>query len=136
MHSSVVKLNIALLLYGVKQSTCDKLQRVQDEAARLINNSRLSVSDQTYLDLHWLKIKQRVVFKLLLLVHKYFIGNAASYFSELLLIKDSLKRLLYISFMNTAPGRKAFSSHMLPLGYGIDSLRMYAYKMILASSKL
>jgi hypothetical protein len=97
------------LIYGVKQSTFDKLQRVQNEAARLISNSRLSVSDQTYLDLHWLKIEQRVVFKLLLLVHKYFIGNAASYFSELLLIKDSLKRLLYISFMNTAPGRRAFS---------------------------
>ena len=97
------------MLYSVKQSTFDKLQRVQDEAAKLINRSCFSLSDQTFLDLHWLKIEQRVVFKFLLLVHKFFIGNAASYFSELLLVKNSSKRLLYITFMNTAAGRRAFS---------------------------
>ena len=82
---------------------------MQDQAARLVINWQSSVTDQTFHDLHWLKIEERVVFKLLLLVHKYFVGNAATYFSELLLIKDTDKRLLYISFNNTAPGRRAFS---------------------------
>ena len=98
-----------VILYGLKQSTLNKLQSVQNEAARLINSNFISISDQTFQELHWLKIKERIVFKILLLVHKYFVGNAASYFSDLLLVKNSSKRLLHICFMDTVSGRRAFS---------------------------
>ena len=97
------------ILYGIKQTTLDKLQRVQDQAARLIDNRTISITNQTFRDLHWLKIEERVVFKFMLLVHNYFVGKAAAYFTEMLLIKDASKRLLHISFMNTVPGRRTFS---------------------------
>ena len=75
----------------------------------MIINRQCSITDDTFHNLHWLKIEERVVFKFLLLVHKHFMGNAAAYFSDLLLIKDTTKRLLYITFLNTVPGRRAFS---------------------------
>ena len=35
--------------------------------------------------------------------------NSPMYFNELLIVKDSSKRLLYNCFMNTVTGRRAFS---------------------------
>ena len=53
-------------------------------------------------------IKQRICFKLLLLVHKFFIGLAPQYLSEILLIKCENERLLHLKFMNTASGKRSF----------------------------
>ena len=47
-------------------------------------------------------------FKLLLLVHKFFIGLAPQYFREMLLIKCEKERLLHLKFMNTASGKRSF----------------------------
>ena len=66
------------------------------------------VSDEIFVDLHWLKVEERIVFQLLLFVHKFFVDNTPSYFAELLLVRDYSKRLLYCCFMNTVPGRRAF----------------------------
>ena len=91
------------ILYGVKMSTLTKLQAVQSEAAKIVClvPAGSSISDQSYKNLHWLKVKEQFVFKMLLLVHKFLIGKTASYFSDLLLVKCSTKRLLYTNFMNT-----------------------------------
>ena len=99
------------VIYGIKSSSLRKLQSVQNEAARIVSRSMVSgsVSDSVFHDLHWLKVKERIVFKLLLLVHKYFIGKSPMYFDEILIVKDSHKRLLYVNFKNTLPGRRAFT---------------------------
>ena len=47
-------------------------------------------------------------FKLLLLVHKFFIGLAPQYFCEILLVKCDTERLLYLKFMNTTSGKRSF----------------------------
>ena len=100
------------LLYGVKKSTLDKLQKVQNRAARVAYGLQATMHidiDSILADLHWLKIKERNIFKLLLLVHKFFIGIAPNYFAERLLVKDEQERLLYCQYMNTASGRRSFS---------------------------
>ena len=99
------------VLNGVKSTTLSKIQKVQNYAARLVCKlpARIPVTDTVLRDLHWLNIKQRIVFKLLLLVHKFFIGTSALYFRELLIVKDESERLLYLQYMNTASGRKSFS---------------------------
>ena len=99
------------ILYGVKMSTINKLQTVQTEAAKIVSHipAGSSISDQSYASLHWLKVKERIVFKMLLLTHKFFVGKAALYFADILLVKCSSKRLLYTNFMDTVSGRRAFS---------------------------
>ena len=56
----------------------------------------------------YVNIKQRIYFKLLLLVHKFFIGLAPQYFCEILLVKCDNERLLYLKFMNTTSGKRSF----------------------------
>ena len=60
------------LLYGLPRVHLNKLQRVQNAAARLISNtSRFDHITPTLINLHWLPvIKYRIDFKLLLIVFK------------------------------------------------------------------
>ena len=83
------------ILYGMNASCLNKLQRVQNYAARLVCGfpSRLLATSSLLKNLHWLTIKQRIFFKLLLLVHKFFIGLAPQYFCEILLVKCDTERL-------------------------------------------
>ena len=98
------------LLNESKSATVTKLQKVQNYAARLVKNLpvNIPVTDTVLQDLHWLSIRQRTLFKVLLLVHKFFIGAAPAYFTEILIVQDSVERLLATRFMNTTGGRKSF----------------------------
>ena len=62
------------ILFGIKASTMRKIQRVQNYAARLVcaSSSRAIDSGSLLHNLHWLNIKQRIIFKLLLLTHNFF----------------------------------------------------------------
>ena len=75
------------LLYGLSASKLQRLQRIQNIAARIA--ARCSKTESLHItpvlkSLHWLPIKQRILFKLLLLVYKSLNGIAPSYLSELL----------------------------------------------------
>ena len=78
------------LLNESKSATVTKLQKVQNYAARLVKNlpGNIPVTDTVLHDLHWLSIRQRTLFKVLLLVHKFFIGASPAYFIEILIIQD------------------------------------------------
>ena len=81
------------LLYGLPQYQINKLQNVQNAAARLI--ARLRKYDhisQTLKDLHWLPVEQRIVFKINL-THKVLNGTAPHYLQELLNRYEPLRRL-------------------------------------------
>ena len=93
------------VLYGIKSSTMLKLQAVQNKAARIVLRlpARSSVTDDMLMDLHWLKVDQRIVFKLLLLVHKFFIDSAPAYLSEQLIVINDSTRLLNIWYYNSRP---------------------------------
>ena len=76
------------LLYGMPACLINKLQRVQNAAARLITkSSRFEHINPTLYDLHWLPVRYRINFKILMIVHKCVYGNAPSYLKDLVSVK-------------------------------------------------
>lgn len=76
------------LLYGLPQVQINKLQRVQNTAARLVSNtSRFSHISPVLYQLHWLPVKYRIMFKIILITFKALEGNAPFYISSLLKLK-------------------------------------------------
>ena len=76
--------NMNAILYKLLDYQIKKLQKIQNNIARLI--LRFNRSDYiTHLlqELHWLPVPQRIVFKILLLVHKSINGNGPSYLTDL-----------------------------------------------------
>jgi len=75
------------LLYGLPQNLIDKLQRVQNSAARLVTRVRGHVHTTPVLrSLHWLPIRKRVLYKILLLTFKAIKGLAPKYIRDLVTI--------------------------------------------------
>ena len=60
-------------------------------------------------DLHWLKLDQRIIFKVLLFVHKFFMNAAPHWLSEQLIVIDIDERLLHNLYFNSASGRRSFT---------------------------
>ena len=106
------------ILYGLPDSELAKLQRIQNTAARLV--ARVKKSDHitpVLQKLHWLPVKSRIIYKILLQTYKALNGLAPSYLSELLDIyrpslnlRSSGKHLLTTKKTNTVNyGDRAFS---------------------------
>ena len=73
------------ILFGVNSYLLDKLQYVQNAAARLITRTRKFDHITPVLkDLHWLPIRKRIDFKILLLVFKALQGEAPQYIKDLI----------------------------------------------------
>ena len=73
------------LLYGLPEYQLNKLQRVRNMCARLIcNESKYCHITPLLVDLHWLPVKFRIEFKILLIVFKIFKGLAPLYLSFLI----------------------------------------------------
>ena len=94
-----------------------KLQRVQNYAARVINRTgwRDSISRQLK-ELHWLPIKERIQFKILLTVYKSLNNLAPRYLKGLLsyqnptrTLRSSQQKFLSIKRYKTQYGKRAFS---------------------------
>ena len=74
------------LLYGLPQKNINKLQRIQNMAARLISltKKRDHITPILRDKLHWLPVDQRIIFKIDLLTYKLLHGIAPQYLSDLL----------------------------------------------------
>ena len=98
------------LLYGINKCVINKYQKVQNAAARLVSKRRnhQSVSD-VLIDLHWLPIEARIVFKLLLFVYKFIHNMTPECFADMLSLRDVNLGLLYVRNYNTTQARKCFS---------------------------
>jgi hypothetical protein len=71
------------LLYKISDHLTTQLQRIQNAAARLVVGARRSDHITPVLrDLHWLPIRQRVVFKIATLVYKCLHGLAPDYLAS------------------------------------------------------
>ena len=75
------------LLHGLPQAQIDKIQRVQNTAAKLISSNRCSVLYQ----LHWLPVKYCIEFKILLFTCKAIHGMALNYICKLISQKSSTR---------------------------------------------
>ena len=68
-----------------------KVQILQNAAARLIKKiSKRSHITHVLIELHWLPIEQRIMYKTLLFVFKALNGLAPQYISELLVVKSNM----------------------------------------------
>ena len=81
------------LLYGLSEYHLNKLQRVQNMCARLIcnENKYCHITPLLIVDLHWLPVKFRTEFKILLIVFKIFRGLAPLYLRFLIISKPVSK---------------------------------------------
>ena len=89
------------LLAGAMEQKYDKLQRIQNLAARLVVRQRVAHGQTLYLmpvlqRLHWLPVRQRVIYKLCLQVFKCLHGTAPSYLLQLLHLHTRDRRLLQL----------------------------------------
>lgn len=82
------------LLFGISQYNLNRLQRIQNCAARIITGTKKYDHITPALQkLHWLPVKQRIYFKILLLTYKAIITEAPDYICELIKIKTSTRSL-------------------------------------------
>ena len=74
------------LFFGIQTELIDKMQSVQNSAARLVKGkSGFRGSTAEFIrNCHWLRIKERIVFKICLLVHKCLYGAAPKCLKEML----------------------------------------------------
>lgn len=107
------------LLYGLPACDIGKLQRIQNTAARLLAGAKRTDSASAILKkLHWLPIRERIEFKILLMIYKTQTGSAPTYISELIkkcvparTLRSSTKSLLQVPSTKTITyGQRAFSS--------------------------
>ena len=99
------------LLYGIKSDLLNKLQSVQNAAAKLIYGRRKfdHVSD-LFQDLHWLRINQRIAYKIIILVHNsLYLQTFPTPLKSLIKILNRRSMKLDIPFTNTSFGRRSFA---------------------------
>ena len=112
--------NCNSLLIGSPSFLIQKLQRIQNCAARLVTGQpKFAHVTPILKELHWLSIEQRVAFKVLLLAYKGLNGLAPKYISDMLVrytpcrvLRSSERHLLNVPKTNkkTPHGDRAFSA--------------------------
>lgn len=105
------------VLYGITDKELNRLQRVQNAAARLITgDSKFDHITPVLSELHWLPIRQRIEYKLAVLVYKCLHENAPQYLRECLIPKVSAgmrfrsakENLLEVPFRKSKIGDRDF----------------------------
>jgi len=105
------------VLHGAPPGTTHKLQRVQNNAARIVHEaSRRSHAYPLLKKLHWLPVEQRISYKLALPTFKIQQTSALAYPSQRIIAcrgTRSLRSLdiplLHVPFRRTAIGKRSFS---------------------------
>ena len=94
------------ILSGLPKKSTDRLQLVQNAAARVLTKTKMREHITPVLaSLHWLPVAFRIDFKILLLVYKALNGLAPSYLSDCLprYVPDRLLRSSYADLLDPPP---------------------------------
>ena len=123
-----------VILFGLNSSLMDKLQKVQNAAARLICKlpRRRSV-DNEIRKLHWLTVKQRCVYKILLTVFKRLNCTCPGFLSSLLVISDPETNSLEYTYYDSKQGDVPLGTQ--PQGFGMNFLWLWGKRSPQISSK-
>ena len=106
------------LLYGLPDTHIARLQRIQNSAARLVTRTRSSEHITPVLrKLHWLPVKYRITYKILILTYKCIHGAAPIYLQELIQEYKPCRKLRSSSQFNLV------STCVSTLSYGHRSFR-------------
>ena len=106
------------LLLGIPDCQINRLQRIQNNAARVVSKiKKFDHITPTLHSLHWLPVKERIHFKTMLITYKALNGKAPAYLSELLVpytparqLRSGDKHLLTVAKSNTKSfGDRTFS---------------------------
>ena len=100
------------LYMGVTNTLMQKLQNVQNCAAKLIMKRRIPAGemDKIITDFHWLKVKFRCMYKLLIIVHNCIHNRAPNEIMSLLQYADSDRTMNLREVRSSSKyGDKAFS---------------------------
>ena len=84
--------NLLSLLYNIADAKVERLQKVQNQTARI--PTRLPRRDHItpmLKQLHWLKVRERIRYKVLIVAHKSFYETAPQYLSALVTKKNDVK---------------------------------------------
>ena len=82
------------LLYGIPDKLLNRIQRIQNYAARVVLRlHKFSHITPALATLHWLPVKRRIDFKIALLVYKALNGQAPAYITDLLQPYDPPRKL-------------------------------------------
>ena len=105
------------LYYGLPSYVIKKLQRVQNCCARLVWKNHIPVNaslDNIFKELHWLRVKFRIIYKVLLMVHNCLHGKAPADISGMLnYTKFQRTKKLQETRSKSRYGDRAFS-HVAP----------------------
>ena len=97
------------LFYGLNNSCINKLQKVQNAAVRLITKKRKRESvSEALRELHWLRVEERIWYKILLITYKCISGIAPMCLRELLLPCESRRHILVTPHFGTKYGFRSF----------------------------
>ena len=110
-------------LYGLPKSMIGRLQNVQNSAAPLITRNKKSDRITPVMKrLHWLPIKQRIVYKILLITYKALNGLAPSYICDMLQpLKSTINlRSSIKGFLSVPPIKLEDHLHMLHPNFGTN----------------
>ena len=73
------------ILYNLPACTINRLQKIQNQAARILTlSARRNHITPVLQDLHWLRVNDRIIFKILILTHKAVNCVAPSYLCDLI----------------------------------------------------
>ena len=102
------------LYYGFDAKLIQQLQHIQNSACRVIFGLKCRESVTKYLQkLHWLKIEDRAIFKILLLTYKSLNGTAPTYLSNLITynhLSGSRTPSLQPNMTSSKHGHRSFKS--------------------------
>ena len=116
------------LLSGISEKSLSKLQLVQNNAARLVTlTKKLAHITPVLRRLHWLPVRSRVDFKVLLLVYKALHDKAPGYIRQMLVdykhsrqLRSGSLDLLVEPRTHLVAGNRAFSNHAPRLWNRLD----------------
>ena len=100
------------LYFNIGSHEINMLQSVQNSAIKLVfgrfKYDRQPVT-HLFMDMHWLKIRERIIFKICLVVHKCIWNLAPESLKSLIVISNIRTYLLVEQKFNTVYGERAFS---------------------------